>query len=154
MLPLLVQKFGSIVRILPLPTVMVPTLVNVPMVEAFGITREYRGPGGTVAALRGIDLTVGRGQLLAVRGRSGSGKTTLLNVLGGLDRPTSGRVLVDGREVSAMGEADLVELRRRTVAFVFQTFGLVSILSAAENVEVPLRLVDADPAVRDRKSVV
>jgi putative ABC transport system ATP-binding protein len=122
-----------------------------PVVEATGLVRDYPSGDGVVHALRGIDLAVGRGQLVAVRGRSGSGKTTLLNLLGGLDRPTAGRVLVEGLEISAMNEDELVAVRRRTVAFIFQAFGLLPILSAAENVEVPLRLVHADPFERDRR---
>jgi putative ABC transport system ATP-binding protein len=121
------------------------------MVEATGLVRDFPSGDAVVRAVGGIDLVVGRGQLLAIRGPSGSGKTTLLNLLGGLDRPTSGRVVVDGREVSSMGERELVGLRRETVAFVFQTFGLVPILSAAENVEVPLRLVKANPRERDAR---
>ncbi len=119
------------------------------MVVAEALTRDYPSGDSVVHALRGIDLTVGRGQLMAVKGRSGSGKTTLLNLLGGLDKPTSGRVLVDGAEVSGMSESQLVDFRRHTVAFIFQAFGLVPILSAAENVEIPLRLVRADPTERD-----
>jgi putative ABC transport system ATP-binding protein len=119
------------------------------MVVAEALARDYPSGDSVIHALRGIDLAVGRGQLLALKGRSGSGKTTLLNLLGGLDRPTSGRVFVDGTEVSSMSESQLVEFRRHTVAFIFQSFGLVPILSAAENVEIPLRLVNADPAVRD-----
>lgn len=119
------------------------------MVVVEALTRDYPSGDSVVHALRGIDLSVGRGQLLAVKGRSGSGKTTLLNLLGGLDKPTSGRVLVDGAEVSAMSESKLVAFRRQTVAFIFQAFGLVPILSAAENVEIPLRLVRAEPTERD-----
>lgn len=122
-----------------------------PMVEAVGVDREYRSGDEIVHALRGIDLVVGRGELVAIRGRSGSGKTTLLNVLGGLDRPTAGSVSVDGVVVSTLDEAGLVELRRHSVAYIFQAFGLVPILSAAENVEVPLRLVRAEPNERDRR---
>ena len=77
-----------------------------------GIGRDYPSGEGVIHALRDVDLEVGRGELLAVRGRSGSGKTTLLNVLGGLDRPTTGRVSIDGVEVSSLGETGLVELRR------------------------------------------
>jgi len=91
------------------------------------------------------------GELICVRGRSGSGKTTLLNLLGGLDKPTSGRVVVDGQEISAMDEDQLVDVRRRTVAFVFQAFGLVPFLTATENVEVPLRLVHANARERDAR---
>ena len=119
------------------------------MVVAESLTRDYPSGDSVIHALRGIDLSVGRGELMAVKGRSGSGKTTLLNLLGGLDKPTSGRVLVDGMEVSGMTESQLVDFRRNTVAFIFQAFGLVPILSAAENVEIPLRLVRADPTVRD-----
>jgi putative ABC transport system ATP-binding protein len=121
------------------------------VVETTGLVRDYPSGDGVVHAIRGIDLAVGAGQLLAVRGRSGSGKTTLLNLLGGLDRPTAGRVVVDGIEISSLAEDRLVEIRRRTIAFVFQSFGLVPILTAAENVEVPLRLVRAEPAARDRR---
>jgi len=122
-----------------------------PMLVATGLVRDYPSGDDVVHALRGVDLRVDRGQLVAVRGRSGSGKTTLLNLLGGLDRPTSGTVMVDGDEVSAMSESDLVGFRRSTVAFIFQAFGLLPILSAAENVEVPLRLVRADPRARDAR---
>ena len=122
-----------------------------PMVTAVDLRRDYPVGDSVVHALRGINLSVGRGELVAVRGRSGSGKTTLLNLLGGLDRPTAGRVVVDGLEVSAMDEAELVGVRRRTVAFIFQAFGLVPFLTAAENVEVPLRLVHANPRDRDRR---
>ena len=121
------------------------------MVIAEGLTRDYPSGDDTVHALRGVDLKVGRGELVAVRGRSGSGKTTLLNLLGGLDRPSAGRVVVDGDEVSAMNESQLVGFRRSTVAFIFQAFGLLPILSAAENVEVPLRLVRAEPRARDAR---
>ena len=120
-----------------------------PMVVADALTRDYPSGESVVHALRGVQFSVGRGELMAVRGRSGSGKTTLLNRLGGLDRPTTGRVLVDGAEVSSMSESSLVDFRRSTVAFIFQAFGLVPILSAAENVEIPLRLVRARPSERD-----
>lgn len=119
------------------------------VIRAIGVTRDYPSGDGVVHALRGIDLAVRRGELIALRGRSGSGKTTLLNLIGGLDRPTSGRVMLADHEVSAMDEDELVEIRRRTVAFIFQAFGLLPILSAAENVEVPLRLVRTDPRERD-----
>ena len=122
-----------------------------PIVEAIGLSRDYRSGGAAVHALRGVDLRIGRGELLVVRGRSGSGKTTLLNLLGGLDRPTSGRVVLDGREISGLAEDALVDVRRNTIAFIFQAFGLIQILSAAENVEVPLRLVRTAPAERQRR---
>jgi putative ABC transport system ATP-binding protein len=122
-----------------------------PMVEARGLVRDYVTGAATVHALRGIDLEVERGELLAVRGRSGSGKTTLLNLLGGLDEPTAGSVTVDGSSISGLGESAAARIRRHTIAFVFQTFGLIPILTAAENVEVPLRLVAAEPHARDQR---
>jgi putative ABC transport system ATP-binding protein len=121
------------------------------VIRAEGLSRDFPSGDGVVHALRGVDLEVARGEMVAVRGRSGSGKTTLLNVLGGLDRPSMGRVLLADVDVSTLPEAGLVDLRRRTVAYVFQTFGLLPILSAAENVEVPLRLVATDPAERNRR---
>ena len=130
-----------------------------PILRAIDIVRDYPSGDSVVHALRGVSLTAEAGRLVAVRGRSGSGKTTLLNVLGGLDHPTSGQVFIDGHEVSAMSEDQLVDVRRRSVAFIFQAFGLVPILSAAENVEVPLRLVrapsrDRDARVRELLSMV
>jgi putative ABC transport system ATP-binding protein len=122
-----------------------------PMVETRGLGRDFVVGPTVVHALRNVDLTVGRGQLVAVRGRSGSGKTTLLSLIGGLDRATSGDVVVDGRSVGDMSPDELVELRRRKIGFIFQAFGLLSILSAAENVEVPLRLVRAAPALREER---
>jgi putative ABC transport system ATP-binding protein len=118
------------------------------MVDVTGVTREFASGGGIVRALRGIDLRVTAGRFLAVTGRSGAGKSTLLNVIGGLDRATAGRVVVAGEEVTALDEAGHVRLRRETVAYVFQSFGLISILSAAENVELPLRLRGTEPDER------
>ena len=125
-----------------------------PMVEAIGVRRDFPMGSTVVHALDGVDLRIARGELVAVRGRSGSGKTTLLSLIGGLDLPTAGHVLVDGQSVSEMTAAELVELRRRKVGFIFQAFGLLSILSAAENVEVPMRLVAADPRERDDRVAV
>src|SRR5690606_23435499 len=94
-----------------------------------------------VHALVDVDVQVMPGALTVVRGPSGSGKTTLLNILGGLDRPTSGRVVLgDGRVLSEMRENDVLAVRRELIGYVFQSFGLIPVLSAAENVEVPLRL--------------
>ena len=121
------------------------------LVETRELARDYGRGERAVHALRGVDLRVRRGEFVALRGRSGAGKTTLLNLLGGLDRPTGGTVEVDGREISHLGEDKLVEFRRRTVGFVFQAYGLIPILSAAENVELPLRLIAAEPRERDRR---
>jgi putative ABC transport system ATP-binding protein len=121
------------------------------LLRARGLVRTYGSGRRAVTALRGVDLDVDRGRVLAVQGRSGSGKTTLLNLLAGLDRPDAGSVHLGDVEVSALSEAALVELRRRRVGVVFQTFGLVPILTAAENVGVPLRLVGTDPAAREAR---
>jgi putative ABC transport system ATP-binding protein len=122
-----------------------------PMVETRDLSRDYTMPGGVVHAVSDVSLRVGRGQLVALRGRSGSGKTTLLSMIGALDRPTRGSVSVDGMPISDLPESQLNEFRRRNVGFIFQAFGLMPILSAAENVEVPLRLVRTEPRERDRR---
>jgi putative ABC transport system ATP-binding protein len=118
------------------------------MVTADGICRTFGSGHTAVHALRDVSFTVGRAQLVAVRGRSGSGKTTLLNIIGGLDSPTDGRIWVDGREVSRMSERDRLALRREKVAYIFQSFGLVPVLSAAENVGIPLRIAGVPPGER------
>jgi putative ABC transport system ATP-binding protein len=125
-----------------------------PMVETRALARDYPMGATVVHALGGVDLRIERGELVAIRGRSGSGKTTLLSLVGGLDRPTSGEVLVDGRSLGDMSQAELVELRRRKIGFIFQAFGLLSILSAAENVEVPLRLVATPTREREDRVAV
>jgi putative ABC transport system ATP-binding protein len=122
-----------------------------PMVVVEHVSRTYGSGAAAVHANRDVSFTVRPGELVALVGRSGSGKTTLLNIVGGLDRPDEGRVVVDGREVSSLDERGLVELRRDVVSFVFQTFGLVPVLSAAENVGVPLRLRAVPAAVREAR---
>jgi len=110
------------------------------------------GSGPTAThALQGLTLTADPGEVVAARGRSGSGKTSLLNIIGGLDRPDSGTVLVDGAEVTAMSDDELLAMRRSTVAYVFQSFGLVPILTAHENVGIPLRLRGIDPSERESR---
>jgi putative ABC transport system ATP-binding protein len=121
------------------------------MVETRDLSRDYPMPGGVVHAVRDVSIEVGRGQLVAMRGRSGSGKTTFLSMVGALDRPTSGSVVIDGKTVSDLPESELIEFRRRKLGFIFQAFGLLPVLSAAENVEVPLRLIKADPQKRDAR---
>jgi putative ABC transport system ATP-binding protein len=98
-----------------------------------------------------VSFEVPRGELVALKGRSGSGKTTLLNLVGGLDEPDAGRITVDGRDLSGLGENGLLELRRDRIGFIFQSFGLIPILSAAENVGVPMRLRKADPREREER---
>ena len=121
------------------------------VVETRELVREFEVGSAVVRAVDRVSLQVQPGQLIAIRGRSGSGKTTLLSLIGALDRPTSGSAHVDGLSVSEMPERELVGFRRRTIGFIFQAFGLLPILSAAENVEVPLRLVATDPDIRERR---
>jgi len=120
-------------------------------VEVRDVERIFGAGPAAVHALRGVSLDVPRGSLIAVRGRSGSGKTTLLNIVGGLDQPTAGTVRVDGAEVSAMTEPERRDLRRTKVAFIFQAFGLLPILSAAENVGVPLRIAGTPRHEREER---
>ncbi|MBK3557118.1 ABC transporter ATP-binding protein [Streptomyces sp. MBT56] len=121
------------------------------MVTVEDLHRSYGSGASAVHALRGVSFEIPRGELVALKGRSGSGKTTLLNLVGGLDTPDSGRITVDGTELAGLGEKGLLELRRDRVGFIFQSFGLIPILTAAENVGVPLRLRKADPAERDER---
>jgi putative ABC transport system ATP-binding protein len=122
-----------------------------PLVQLHDVSKRYPSKGEAVNALADVTLELADAALTVIHGRSGSGKTTLLNMIGGLDRPTTGRVVVAGIEVSALSEEALVDYRRDTVGFVFQAFGLLPILSAAENVEIPLRLRRVDPAERTRR---
>jgi putative ABC transport system ATP-binding protein len=118
------------------------------------VSRSFGAVSAAVRALREVSCTAGRGELVAVSGRSGAGKTTLLNIVGGLDRPTSGRVVVAGQDVTAAHEPEQLSLRRRTIGFVVQTFGLIPVLSAAENVSVPLRLAGVPVAEREQRVAV
>jgi putative ABC transport system ATP-binding protein len=112
--------------------------MSAPVIETRGITRVYEMGAATVAALRGVDLTVGAGEMIAVMGASGSGKSTLMNVIGCLDRPTAGTYLLDGERVDRLSRDALADLRNRRLGFVFQGFNLLPRMSALENVELPL----------------
>ncbi len=112
---------------------------STPTVSFESVTKSYSN-GETVIALNGIDLAIARGERVAVMGPSGSGKSTLLNLACGLDRPTSGRILFEGRNLSALGDDDLTRLRRERIGMVFQTFNLLPTLTGVENVALPLRL--------------
>lgn len=120
------------------------------VLRAESLSRTFASPAGDVVAVRDADLAVSGGELVVVAGRSGAGKTTLLTMLGGLDRPTSGRVLIDGTDL-ADPATDVAALRGARMASIFQTAGLIPVLSAAENVEVPLRIRRVDPSERDRR---
>ena len=111
-----------------------------PIVSVIGLTGIFRTAQKNVVAVDDITLDIFPQEFIAVTGRSGSGKTTLLNLMAGLDRPDSGTVLMDGLNINTIPESDLVELRRRSIGFVFQSFGLMPLLSAQENVELPLHI--------------
>jgi putative ABC transport system ATP-binding protein len=116
------------------------------MYKLSGVTKNYAKGRSTVAALRGIDLVIEDGEWLAVQGPTGGGKSTLLQILGGLDRPSSGVVEFNGQDLAQLREAEVTKVRARDIGFVFQTFNLIPTLSALENVEaalVPLRVAGA-----------
>lgn len=121
------------------------------VLRGVGLGRRYGSGQTAVEALADVDIEVRAGRLTVVRGPSGSGKTTLLNLLGGLDRPTSGRVLLGDDVLSELSEAELAAARRDRIGYVFQNFGLIPVLSAAENVEVPLRLRRMERGQRDER---
>jgi putative ABC transport system ATP-binding protein len=108
------------------------------VVRAVGLARRYKMGDAFVDALRGVDLTIAHGEFVALMGPSGSGKSTVLNLIGGLDRPTSGQVWINGSELSASDERTLTRHRRQHVGFVFQSFNLLPRLTAEENVALPL----------------
>jgi len=121
-----------------------------PVVSATDLTRRY-GEGDTaVDALRGVSLDVPKGQLTAVMGPSGSGKSTLMHILAGLDKPTSGEVTIDGTAISRLNDSDLTKLRRQHIGFIFQFFNLLPMLTAEENILLPLSIAGEKP---DRKWV-
>ena len=122
------------------------------VLEVDGLRRGFGSGDARVEALRGVSFEIRPGELVVLRGRSGSGKTTLLNLVGGLDRPDAGRVSVAGHRLDAISAADLLRLRREGMAFVFQSFGLIPILTAAENVGVPLRLLRTPAAEREERA--
>ena len=110
------------------------------LLAAVDVERRYELDSEEVHALRGVNLNVFPGQFIAVVGRSGSGKTSLLNIMAGLDKPSAGQVLFEERNLAEMNEQELTDLRRHRIGFIFQSFGLLPLLSAFENVELPLRI--------------
>jgi putative ABC transport system ATP-binding protein len=123
------------------------------IVEAKGVTKDYREGRTDVHALRGVDLAINEGEFIAVAGPSGSGKTTLLNIVSGLDAATSGAVRVDGEEISGMRPAALSRLRLYKIGFVFQSYNLIPVLTARENVEFTLLLQGVAAGERRRRAL-
>jgi len=124
-----------------------------PIVKCIELTKTYRQGDLEVPALRGIDLEIHPSEFLSLSGPSGSGKTTLLNMIGGLDRPTSGSVIVDGQRLETFGKSELADLRLNRVGLVFQAFNLVPVLSSLENVEFIMQLQGMTKAKRQRKAL-
>jgi ABC-type lipoprotein export system ATPase subunit len=125
---------------------------NRKIVETINLGREYQLGSELVVAVRDVSMEVHPGQFIAVVGRSGSGKTTLLNLMAGLDKATSGSVLLEGQDLAGMGEKELTEIRRHKIGFVFQSFGLLPLLSAFENVELPLRISGVRAGEREQRA--
>ena len=123
-----------------------------PLLETINLYKEYNLGGEKITALNNINLVVPNGRFLAVVGRSGSGKTTLLNIMAGLDQPTHGNVLISGQSISNMSSKELTEVRRSIIGFIFQSFGLVPLLTAFENVELPLRISGMNSDQRHERS--
>jgi putative ABC transport system ATP-binding protein len=123
------------------------------MVEARGLEKSYSTGGATVRALRGVDLAVRGGEMVAIMGPSGCGKTTLLNVLSGLDAFDAGEVLIGGESISGMSDRKRTRFRAERMGFVFQTYNLIPVLSGAENVELPLLVAGAKPKDARRRAL-
>jgi len=128
-----------------------PAAEKAPAVQTDDVCRYYPMGGGVIHAVNGISLTVESGEFVALLGQSGSGKSTLLNLLAGLDRPTSGSVLVQGRDLAKMSSEDLARYRRNDVGMVFQAFHLISSMTITENVELPLRFAEVDRTDRAQR---
>ena len=123
-----------------------------PLIELRGVTKSYRKGGETVAALAGIDLALPEKGMVAIVGPSGSGKSTLLHLIGAMDRPTAGEVVVAGQNLGTLSEGDLTRFRRQTVGFVFQTFNLIPNLTAVENVALPMEFNGTAKATRQARA--
>jgi putative ABC transport system ATP-binding protein len=122
-----------------------------PLIKARNLDKRYNRGGEEIHVLRGLSLDVKRGEFIAFMGPSGSGKTTLLNILGGLDQPSTGSVLVDGVDITTKSRKALAEWRARHVGLVFQAYNLIPVLTAAQNVELPLLLTSLDKANRRKR---
>ncbi len=129
------------------PTAAAPTpgRTVLPILEARSLTKQYRMTGEIVEAVRGVTLSVMPGEFVALMGPSGSGKSTLLQLLGGLDQPTSGEVLLEGESIGRLSDSDATRLRRERTGFVFQSFNLVPLMNVVENVALPFTIAGQDP---------
>lgn len=123
------------------------------VLEASGVSKVYGQGASAVHALRGVDLAIGRGEFIGVMGSSGCGKSTLLHLLGGLDRPTSGKVLWGGRDLGVLGDSELSGFRNRYVGFVFQSYNLLPDMKAWENVSIPLKYAGVKQGERKKRAL-
>src|SRR5678815_4230535 len=112
-----------------------PAKAGPPTVELHGVVKSFTRGGEEIRVLEGLDLTIAEGSFEALMGPSGSGKTTLLNLIAGLDKPTSGKVIINGSDIGSMSEAQLTKFRSQTIGFIFQQYNLIPVLTAIENVE-------------------
>jgi putative ABC transport system ATP-binding protein len=131
--------------LLDAPTVTFDVGTTLPILEARDLTKAYPLGATTVDALRGVSLSVEAGEFVALMGPSGSGKSTLLQLLGGLDRPTAGEVLLEGQTISALDDDRATRLRRDRTGFVFQSFNLIPLLDVSENIGLPFTIAGSDP---------
>jgi putative ABC transport system ATP-binding protein len=127
--------------------------MDAPLYELRGVTRTFRRGDVTITALEAVDLTIAAGEIVAVEGPSGSGKTTLLQLLGALDRPSGGHVFFEGRDLNALGDRELADIRLRAFGFVFQTFNLIPTLTALQNVEAKLAPTGVNAAELRQRSL-
>ena len=118
------------------------------MLEAREVTKSFRSGDGTVTAVNGVTMTVADGEFVAIVGRSGSGKTTLMNMLGALERPTNGMIIVDGQDITQLSPRELVHYRGRKIGFVFQSYNLVPNLTSTENVMLPMEFIGVGKSER------
>ena len=128
-------------------------MAETPVIDLLGVTKTYSLGEIEVAALRGVDLTISTGEMVAVVGPSGSGKSTLMHIIGCLDVPTAGQYVLAGHDVGGLGESDLALVRNRLIGFVFQQFNLLAYLSAWRNVELPLVYAGMAPAERRERAL-
>jgi len=132
----------------------VPERAASPLIQIRGLKKTYQRGSEIIEVLHGVDLEIDRGEFVALMGPSGSGKTTLLNLIGGLDRPTAGRIEIDGERIDQLGSGDLARWRAANVGFVFQFYNLLPVLSAQRNVELPLLLTDLSGSERRRRATI
>jgi ABC-type lipoprotein export system ATPase subunit len=122
------------------------------VLQTVGLAREYRVGHDTVTALGGVDIAIQKGEFVAIMGPSGCGKSTLLNLIGGLDQPTAGQVLLEGQDLSGFSEEELAALRRQKMGFIFQRHDLFPVLTARENIEFPMLLASMSPQERKERA--